>query len=90
MSVYIDDMQAPYGRMIMCHMIADTSEELHRMAAMIGVQRKWCQKEGTHREHYDISLVKKSMALRAGAQAITQRELSVKIEARKPSTEENV
>ena len=58
MSVYVDDMRAPFGRMIMCHMIADTSDELHAMAARIGVARKWCQYPSTSKEHYDIALSK--------------------------------
>ena len=41
MSVYVDNMQAPFGNMVMCHMWADTDDELLAMADAIGVQRKW-------------------------------------------------
>ena len=51
MPVYVDNMKAQFGRMIMCHMVADTDEELHAMAAKIGVQRKWHQKAGTPHSH---------------------------------------
>lgn len=70
MTVYVDDMRARFGRMIMCHMIADTEEELHAMAECIGVARRWYQGD-----HYDIALSKRAAALAAGAQEITQREL---------------
>ena len=75
MTVYVDDMRAPYGRMIMCHMGADTTEELLAMADTIGVQRKWLQKRGTYLEHFDISLGKKAEAIRAGAVEVTRKEL---------------
>ena len=47
MSVYVDDMEAAFGRMKMCHMIADTPQELLAMVDRIGVQRKWIQDAGT-------------------------------------------
>jgi hypothetical protein len=71
MTVYVDDMRAPYGRLVMCHMIADTEEELHAMADRIGVARKWYQGD-----HYDIALSKRALAVTAGAREITRRQLS--------------
>jgi hypothetical protein len=78
MTVYVDDMRAPYGRLIMCHMIADTSDELLAMARKIGVATKWLQKAGTPREHFDICLSKRAEAVAAGAVEITWRELAMK------------
>jgi len=79
MSVYVDDMRAPFGRMVMCHMLADTHEELVAMAAKIGVQRRWIQHEGTHREHFDISLTKRALAVQQGAVEITWKEAGAKV-----------
>ena len=75
MTVYVDDMRAPYGRMIMCHMKADTTEELLNMADKIGVQKKWIQKQDTYMEHFDISLGKKTLAIQNGAVQVTKKEL---------------
>lgn len=74
MTVYVDDMAAPFGRMIMCHMIADSDEELFAMADKIGVDRKWHQKPGTPNSHFDIAIVKRKLALAAGATQITWRQ----------------
>lgn len=73
MSVYVDDFRAPYGRMIMCHMVADTLEELHAMADKIGVSRRWFQNK-PRRPHYDISLSKREKAVKFGALEVTQYE----------------
>ncbi len=81
--VYVDDMRAPFGGMIMCHMIADTTEELNEMADRIGVKRRWIQDAGTYKEHYDIAVAKRKKAVRAGAREITQRELALKLRARR-------
>jgi len=80
-TVYIDDMNAPFRRMIMCHMIADTEEELHQMADKIGVARKWYQ-----RNHYDICLSKKKLAIQHGAKEITWRELGLMLRERRRQT----
>lgn len=75
MTVYVDDMRAKYGRMVMCHMLADTDEELHAMAARIGVARRWWQSpEKTSGSHYDIALSKRALAVAAGAVEITWRQ----------------
>ena len=83
MGVYVDDMQAPFGRMKMCHMLADTTEELLAMADTIGVSRHWIQHANTHREHFDICQSKKSLAIQYGALAITQKDAARLIAAKR-------
>ncbi len=72
MTVYVDNMRARYRRMVMSHMIADTDDELHAMAARIGVARKWHQTAGG--SHYDICQSKRAAAVAAGAVEITLRQ----------------
>lgn len=68
MTVYVDDVKHRFGRMMMCHMWADTIEELFVMVDRIGVQRKWLQQPPKASwVHFDISMAKKAAALRAGA-----------------------
>lgn len=74
--VYVDDMAAPFGRYVMCHMIADSTDELLAMADAIGVARKWIQKPGTAQEHFDIAKVKRDRATLLGAIQITWRQSS--------------
>lgn len=78
MTVYVDDMHldpmGQFGRMKMCHMIADTDEELHAMADRIGVARRWFQKPGQWNRHYDIASSKRALAVAAGAVEITMRQ----------------
>jgi hypothetical protein len=68
MTVYVDNARYPYGRMIMCHLWADTRDELLAMADRIGMQRKWLQQPPKASwVHFDISLGMKEKALAAGA-----------------------
>lgn len=65
MPVYVDDMRASYGRMKMCHMLADSVAELLDMADKIGVDRKWFQ--ALSHPHFDIALSKRALAVAHGA-----------------------
>ena len=86
MTVYVDQMQAPYGRMIMCHMVADTDEELHAMADQIDVARRWHQKRGTPHSHYDICKAKRARAVALGAVEIGRQELAEIIRRKRAAT----
>ena len=66
MMVYVDTAQNKYGRMKMCHMLADTMKELHEMADKIGIQRKWFQANSST-PHYDICQSKRLLAIENGA-----------------------
>lgn len=70
--VYVDSTRHEFGRMIMCHMLADTEEELHAMAEKIGLKRSWFQAEST--PHYDVSLAKRKLAIQNGAIVIGRKE----------------
>lgn len=85
-SVYVDDMRAPFGRMIMCHMIADSIDELHEMADRIGVARRWFQGPPKHDPHYDISLSKRTLAVKFGAKEVSQREIVMVIRKAREGT----
>ena len=75
MTVYVDDMRARFGRMVMCHMLADTDDELHAMADRIGVARRWWQSpQKSSGSHYDIALSKRTLAVQSGAIEITWRQ----------------
>lgn len=70
MPVYVDDMRAKHGRLVLFHMLADTEAELHAMAALVGVARKWYQGD-----HYDVCLAKRAQAIKLGAVEVTRREM---------------
>jgi hypothetical protein len=74
-TVYVDDMyRLPMGQfrgMSMSHMIATTDDELHAMAARIGMERRWFQQD-----HYDVPFSKRVLAVQYGAVEITMRQLA--------------
>jgi len=61
-AVYVEEAKYLFGRMVMCHMLADTSAELHEMADRIGIARKWFQRDASA-PHYDICKSKRALAV---------------------------
>lgn len=76
MACYVDQPIFPFGRMMMCHLWADSLDELLAMVDRVGVDRKWIQGHpelsfGKHRDaswvHFDIAKAKRALAIAAGA-----------------------
>jgi hypothetical protein len=74
MAVYVDRERNAFRGMFMCHMIADTLDELHNMAERIGMQRRWFQPRSF--PHYDLSEPKRALAVQAGAVEVDRREIA--------------
>lgn len=72
MPVYVDRERNPYRGMLMSHMLADSLDELHAMAAAVGLRRAWFQDHGT--PHYDLCQAKRAIAIRLGAVEIDRRQ----------------
>lgn len=73
MPVYVDQARNRLGRMLCCHMVADTLPELHAMADAIGMRRDWFQ-DGSS-PHYDVSLTRRRQAVQLGAIEVNRRDL---------------
>jgi len=76
-TVYVDSERNRFGRIVMCHMFADTAAELHTMAEAIGMRRSWYQApDGTKRAsfpHYDVCLMRRAKAIDPGAVEVDRR-----------------
>lgn len=75
MTAYVDDMFRPaqlQGRPAKwSHLFADTTAELLAFARALGLREEWLQHAGTHREHFDVTTVKRLEAIDLGAAQIT-------------------
>ena len=73
MAVYVDRERNSFGRMIMCHMVADTIGELLDMADRIGLHRRHFQPDS--HPHFDVSTGYRAKAVKAGAVEVDRRGL---------------
>ncbi len=69
MTVYVDNVELPFGRMLMCHCWSDQGEaELVAFVKRIGVHPRWIQKPPKASwVHFDISKGMREKAVAAGA-----------------------
>lgn len=83
MTVYVDALMN-YGWKLgpSCHMFTDGElDELHALAARIGLKRSWFQQKPGGLPHYDLVASKRRAALAAGA--VDDPEFEKLIELRK-------
>lgn len=77
MTVYVDDARVwTLGSVRRSHMAADSLEELHVFAGLLGIGRHNYHSHAEH-PHYDVNETQRKLALAAGAQAVRPRELLV-------------
>lgn len=78
--IYVDGLQEHSGwgyhkRMkYYCHMWSASKRELHLFAERLELKSSWFQKH-PYRYHYDLSKLKRKLAVQNGAMEITTKEL---------------
>lgn len=77
MTILVDEDRWPWRGRRWAHLVSDESyDELHQFAAHIGKRRAAFQGD-----HYDVDEVERELALRAGAVAVSSRELVSRLRA---------
>jgi Protein of unknown function (DUF4031) len=76
MGVYVDDARISWRGRRWSHLVAEEADELHRVAARLGLRREWAQERG-RTLHYDVPDELRARAIDLGlAEPITWRELA--------------
>jgi hypothetical protein len=83
MSVYVGVSMWPFGRMMMCHMVADHEHELDEMAEKLGL-RRWKQEPKSTMGpaspvHYDVCKSKRAEAISLGAIPLDDIDAEVEV-----------
>ena len=71
MTVYVDDAVTLWRGQRWAHLMADTLDELHAMAARLGIPPRAFQNK-TSGAHYDVPVPLREEAIRLGAVAISR------------------
>jgi hypothetical protein len=76
-AVYVDEpLWEAHGRH-WCHLVADTTPELHAFAARLGLLRQWFQSKPGRpwHDHYDLPEEIRPQAVACGARSLTTGEM---------------
>ena len=71
MTVYVDDAVTWWRSQRWAHLMADTLQELHAMAAQLGLPRRAFQDKPSG-AHYDVTVEMREQALQLGTVAISR------------------
>lgn len=66
MAVYVDRAKVPFKGKQWCHMMADTLEELHDFAKIVGIDPRLFHRSASY-PHYDITLEMRILVIAYGA-----------------------
>jgi len=65
-AVYVDNVRIAWRGQLWCHLVADSIEELHQFAYMLGLRRRWFQRSASY-PHYDVTVQVREHAIELGA-----------------------
>lgn len=74
MAVYVDCAGVLKNGRRWHHLTADSLEELHAIAARIGLRRSWFDRKAKY-PHYDVTDLQREEAIRHGANAVSSKEI---------------
>lgn len=76
MAVYVDDAIWHWHGRMWCHLLADSTDELHRFAALLGIHRSSYQgPPRTSKPHYDLTAWEQRLAIARGASPCGREEI---------------
>jgi len=85
MSVYVDpnmrcQTTPEWTFKTVCHLTADSEDQLHKFASMLGLRREWFQHGSVKRlPHYDLTSGRRRVAVELGAIQITRNEMAKRV-----------
>ena len=83
MTVYVDNAVIPWRGHLWAHLLGSDLDELHALAAAIGLRRAWFQDTGRW-PHYDVTTTKREEAIAAGAVAFFDRRIPLDVLMKRP------
>ena len=74
MTVYVDSEHIQWRGRTWCHLVADSTAELHAFAQRLGLKAEWFQSQSVY-PHYDVTSSMQQRALHLGAHLADRRTI---------------